>query len=140
MCLITTKRKSRVAKRDIKVWKVETLNGKSPMQRFKYTKGRLEETEFGFKFKNGRRWSVYGKTPIKYLNANHVGWDMRDSDARNGLICIAEGFHAFTKKKFAVKDIGNSVYLNVKPYLIPKGAEYYKDAVGMIVSNKIIKL
>jgi len=133
----------KIAKRDIPVWKVLLEDGVSaPIYDLKYEKGKVYKTEFQYVDKSAespifRRggYKIFTKAASDFLDKNFSGWNNSNNPVRDKLICVSNGYHAFTKKKDTiVAKRGRSV---VVKFIIPKGSEYIKDAVGMIVSNQI---
>ena len=141
MCLITSKRKVKIAKRDIPVWKLLKPDLSTVYQPFKYERGKDYETEIKF-LDNDDEWQPFDGNVRKSLNERFPDWEFSGDSVREEMLCITEGFHAFVQKKKAINklDFGTMARycgaIEVK-FIIPKGAEYYKDFTGQIVSNKI---
>lgn len=147
MCLVTDNKEVKVAKKDIKVYKVVAKGSKSIIQSFDYTKGKLNITEFTFlandhssktMFSNG--WAVFTQEAVDYLNKNHPDWFETNGESRKDLICVAQGFHSFLKFKDAKEQLKRRRTCTVVRFIIPAGSEYYTDNTGEIVSNQITML
>lgn len=141
MCLITTKRKVKIARTDIKVWKLVRTDYTSLFQEFQYEKDKLNKTIITLLGPNNI-WSAFDSVDVRWLNEHHPYWtnivydDMKDKSEK--LICINRGFHAtLTKKRLGSIDYIKRNGIAVK-CTIPAGAEYYKDETNCIVSNQII--
>lgn len=139
MCLITRKTKSnvKIATKDITVWKLLRSDLSAPYFNFKYEKGKTYKTEFTYvgKFDD---IIPFNDDASNFLNENYDGWYENGNDVRDKLICVAEGFHAFIKKKDAIDNM--DTYFSdetIVKFTIPEGAEYIKDEHGLIVANQI---
>ena len=141
MCLITTTRKVKIAKRDIIVWKIMVEESDkvlySPYQGFRYVKGRkykakITETK-------DYQWRCFDDTDEDWLLEHYPNWTDRakiDSNYDGKLMCFQKGFHSALNKKRLTHINECNDYTTVK-CIIPKGSEYYKDTTGCIVSNQI---
>lgn len=125
MCtIITTRQKEypKTATKDIEVYKCGYNKNDnlfhSPCKVFEYVKDKLYETEFTYD--NEESW--YDNIEGNYANSI------------SNPVFVAEGFHAFVKVKQCRK-ISDTYWAK---FIIPKGAKYYQNPTGCIVSNKII--
>ena len=131
MCLITTQKTALIADEDITVFKVLTQNQGSIYQSFKYELG-VEYTE---KIEHSDEWCCLGILDIEWLHSNYPNGWKRHAD----LICLGEGFHSIDSLETA-KKVLKEEYESTKIFecTIPKGSEYYKDAVGFMISSSLI--
>ncbi len=130
MCLITNDLTKYVADKDIVTYKILTSNLTSPyygFPPFQYVIGVKNETEI----RESHLWSPFSELDGKWLHKNYPSYYRH-----NDLKCFGQGFHSFNAK-FLTNDIcfGNQIVVKC---IIPKGSEYYKNPLGMFVSNKII--
>ena len=131
MCLITTQKTALIAEKNITVYKVICKDLSAIFQEFKYDINVLYET----KIKASEQWDVLG-VHDEWLFDNYPDNSWR---RHPDLICLGEGFHSIKDKENAFI-LKNQLYLSVIVFkcVIPKGSEYYIDASGLIISNKII--
>ena len=151
MCLITKKKKVKIAKRDIKVWKLLRDDLSSIYQEgFQHELGVLKSAKIGF-VGNQYSWQPFTDDISQSLSETFPNWsNWGDSKAkrllaRENMICIDTGFHSFTKKN-GVKEFksSNETFLSYLgcgfstiECVIPEGSEYFKDEFGLIVSNQL---
>lgn len=149
MCLITEFVEPEYAKKDLIVYKVlkrkNELLAESPFQEFRY----VLNQEYGTRIVKELQLSEIlfcSSIDSEYFRKKYKSiFDVLDicrSQVLAGkLVAINQGFHSCYKKAF-VKEL-----LNVPSYcdkrfvyecVTPKGTLYYRDAVGGIVSEKII--
>ena len=131
MCLITRQKTSLIADEDIKVFKVLTKNGHAIYQSFKYELGKI----YTEKIQHSEDWSCLGIIDIEWLHLNYPNGWRREPD----LICLGQGFHSIDTLESAKKilmEIEESS--NIYECTIPKGSEYYKDAVGFMISSSLV--
>jgi len=143
MCLITRQQKSITAKKDIVVFKQIKVNPvmtndeniieyMSPYNHFYWKKGVTYKQKMMFTNKNKlvKRYiiHVYDFTCREYYFVGFTTLEcLRYPESR----IIQNGFHAaISPKRFA-----KFQYLKTYPFVIPKGAKYYLDDTGLIVSN-----
>ena len=131
MCLITEQKEPFIADEDIVIWKSVHINNDIiyPLYRasskFTYKLGKLHETEMVannigadfFDHNVCRKYNLFGSVSEIQIKMSE-------------LTNVHEGFHACL---FCDRDDN----INIKG-IIPKEALYYKDATGLVVSNKII--
>lgn len=122
MCLVTTQKKPKIAKKAITVYKF-LYNGSSPYQCFPYELGKL----YSVGMKESDDEITYDKIATEALEQYREGGKK--------IRYIGQGFHSILAKKRVKRcdESGNQLYICT----IPKGAEYYTDNTGLIVSNKI---
>ena len=140
MCLITDNLEKQIATEDLIVYKLFKKNLYSFFMLFKYEIDVLYGTEIKKIHTNGF-WSTCCDLDSNYLRDKYgYEWDKNPK-----LICLSEGFHsglnADVVKHIYLHSNNNKVIpLSCEIYscIIPKGAEYYTDAVGFVISNKII--
>lgn len=131
MCLITTQKTALIADEDITVFKVLTENESAVYQLFTYEIGKV----YAEKILDSEEWCCLGILDVDWLQSTYpTGWK-RHAD----LICLGQGFHSIDNIESAKKVLveGNE---NHKIYecTIPKGSEYYKDAVGFMISSSLV--
>ena len=136
MCLITEQKNPLIAKRKITVYKVLSLDY-TPFfhllheNKFKYNFNELYETEI----KESDEWTFSAVLDRNYIKKKFGDCWVLHKD----LICLGQGFHSInTIRKIRIISanfFGRAVLCECT---IPKGAEYYKDKVGNIISNKLI--
>lgn len=131
MCLITRQKKALIADEDITVFKILTEKNYSIYQLFKYKLGKT----YTEKIKHSKTWCCLGILDVVWLESNYpCGW-VREPD----LICLGKGFHSIDNlesAKYVLME--SSEYHKIYECTIPKGSEYYKDAVGFMISNSLI--
>ena len=130
MCLITEQKRAKRIKEDMIVYKILTLDGS--VLRSKYM--------WNFIYEIGKEY----KTKItKQPYNNHILFDTYVSSHyfyeainENYLYAVEKGFHSCLQKERAafhkIKDD------KVFKCIVPKGSLVFKDATGLIVSNRII--
>ena len=123
MCLITDKLEPRTAEEDFTVYKFLWNRQSIYYPGFFYEKDKLYETEI----KESDEWSCFTSADRHWLNSKYPYWSEGTS---NELMCFGPGFHSMRKRINGA----NSTYKAT----IPKGATYYENPLGFIVSNKII--
>ena len=136
MCLITNQKEPEILKEDLIVYKVLHENLGSPIQGFKYSKNTLYENEIEESkypsFADIESQNFYGKG----------GLSMQALLEMHDLKSFGKGFHSVTTEKRALS-YKNQIYsmshkYNVFSCIIPEGSEIYRDATGLIISNKLI--
>ena len=136
MCLITNQKEPEILEEDLIVFKVLKDNLKSPLQGFRYSKNKLYENEIEESedpsFADNESQNLYDKG----------GLSMQEVLEIHDLKALGKGFHSITTEKRALSYINQfySGYLWFKVFscIIPKGSEIYRDATGLIISNKLI--
>lgn len=140
MCLITKQKRVGVLGKDMKVYKVVRKYGEtycSPIQSFEWEWDTLYETDMGIK-RNvpypslffGEKYSFVDKAAVE----GYLGF-------RGRLTVIHEGFHAYTtRKRINHEHWKQSIenYSDVLCFTIPAEAKVFRDATGLIVSDKMI--
>lgn len=126
--LIEEKGKPKIAKRDIAVYKrcIRSEEGDilSYFERFKYIPNRLYKVRLSF---------------TESRNAfDDIEQEYAESLSRDAIVYVGHGFHAVLKPSRLRASILDDVDGIVRKFIVPKGAKYYTNAVGNIVSNKII--
>ena len=133
MCLITDNLEKQIATEDLIVYKLFKKNLYSFFMLFKYEIDVLYGTEIKKIHTNGF-WSTCCDLDSNYLRDKYgYEWDKNPK-----LICLREGFHSAKNKTILINIYSNFTRLSVYKCIIPKGSEFYTDAVGFIISNKII--
>lgn len=131
MCLVTNQKKAKITIEDINVFKILFPNTReSYCTSFEYIKDVLYSASFGIR-------------KINDLNTAEFWDDQANQYYRKKkyktIFVISEGLHSFLTEKRADRKNGYSYFgEKVFPATIPKGAEYYVDGTGLIVSNKLI--
>ena len=130
MCLVTTQKTALITEKNITVYKVMNKELSAIFKIFKYELNHLYETEI----KESEEWATLGILE-KWLD------DYPDNSWRRhpDLICLGQGFHSIKKIRNA-RILKNYLHINTVIFkcVIPKGSEYYIDAEGFMISNKII--
>ena len=136
MCLITNQKEPEILKEDLTVFKVLKDNLKSPLQGFRYSKNKLyenviEESEDP-SFADSESLNFYDEEGFSMLEVLEI----------HDLKAFGKGFHSITTEERALS-YKNDLYTvyplnNVFSCIIPKGSEIYRDATGLIISNKLI--
>ena len=139
MCLIVLKgKKSKIAKKDIIVYKILDFNNRSPIREFKYKLNKLYETNLK------KIVSKFDLIPIDILinnfadNKSYLAFRKASSN-NNGIdkaTIYTEGFHSCKTVKRAMNFLIYSY--DIYKCTIPKGAKYIEDYSDLIISNKII--
>ncbi len=129
MCLITTQTKAMIAKEDMNVFKLLTNKRSAIFNNFDYEKNTLYKTTI----KKTNDFCCFDGPDKEHLNRNNPGW----LDG-NGVISIGRGFHASLTKERLKQSIEDGTDGKIYKCTIPKGARYYTNGSGLIVSNKII--
>jgi hypothetical protein len=154
MCLITKTKKVKVLKRDLPVWKLLGPNNESLVQKYPYKEGKIHTAKMTKLPNDSRNWKAADGTASEGLDKLYPSWRNLGEDIwfeeareRDNAMCIQKGLHAYTTRRRASgmkKDIAENFWLsityetvNVVKFIIPEGAEYYKDEFGCIISNKI---
>ena len=132
MCTIIEERQKghpKIAKKDIVVYKV--------CSKIDDNKVRASYYERIYR-KNALYNSTFSYTNQETYSDNTEGFTMHELG--KPLSFVAEGFHAFTSldKKRLVLQIWEDDKDVVCKFIIPKGAKYYQNIAGNIVSNQII--
>ena len=140
MCLITEQKRAGVLKKDMKVYKVVRKNDEtycSPIQSFEWKWDLLYETNMGI-----IRNVVY---PSIFFGGKYSFTDKAAAEGYSGfrgrLTVIHEGFHAYTtRERINLEHWKQSIYAfsDILCFTIPVGAKVFRDATGLIVSDKII--
>lgn len=119
MCLQTKWKNPKIAKRAILVYKLLHKDRKSIyVGQFEYELNKTYTTEM--------------KISKDTEHFDDAAYEWIQKVGRSNVMSISEGFHAFTSIERAER-IGHCVFSAI----IPKGAKYYKDGTGLIVSSKI---
>lgn len=127
MCLIVSrKQKPKIADKDIIVYKA-MIDGKSASVDFEYIKGKLYKTEI----RAGNNYRAADEISVSKLNNLCDDWNWNT----DRWISYERGFHSYISFKRAKK--ANWYKAEIIKFIIPKGATYYRDITGCIVSNKI---
>ncbi len=131
MCLITNQKTYRIASEDIVTYKALYKN--------KNVISSIYKTEFVYEL--GKEMQTVMKKVLDRTPADHFVGDWIsvnfDSVYNGKMISIGPGFHSATIKKRALyHTCGRNSH--VFKCLIPKGARYYEDGTGLIVSNRIV--
>lgn len=142
MCLITRKQEPKISSKDIPVWKILGNASFAKHFKFKYVLNTLNKTTMklvprkeDYEMYTNKGWKTLNQRTSNILHIKFNSWDVANHKDRDKLICISQGFHAYTKKKTAKRDSSNGDV--VVKFIIPKGAKYYKDICDCIVSNQI---
>ncbi len=132
MCLITNWKRPRTAKRDIIVYK--------RLERSKIDEEKLISIWWGTYYKIGEHYKVD-------MVANNEPYTVFDWDAMNAYpdwmvepsiyTHVHAGYHSMMEKHRSLPDSEQEVMVRC---VVPKGANYFKDNTGLIVSNEIIIL
>lgn len=124
MCLHTKWEEPKKATKPITIYKILRRDFMAPYQGFQYKLGKVYSTEL-------RKSS----DPASF-DDKAGGWKQKMINNNIKLHSISEGFHsALTKKRLIESEI-QTIQIICKG-VIPKGAKYYKDGTGLIVSSKI---
>ncbi len=133
MCLITSLKEKKTAAEDIACYKLLNKGFKdkirSPFECFVYEMGKLYETDI----KRSYAWNAFDSEDAAWLDRVFPGW-RESGGARKDLLCFGQGFHSVKVSGRLRNYDTDSIYNST----IPKGAEYYENETGLIVSNKII--
>ena len=138
MCLITKQKRVGVLGKDMKVYKVVRKYGEtycSPIQSFEWEWDTLYETDMGIK-----RNVPY---PSLFFGEKYSFVDKAAAEGYSGfmgrLTIIYEGFHAYMAPERAnLNDWFEGDKLIILCFTIPAGAKVFRDATGLIVSDKMI--
>lgn len=135
MCLITNQKEPEILEKDLIVFKVLDKNLKSPMQEFKYSKNKLYENEI-----EESEYPVFADE--ESYNFYSEGLSTQKVLEIHDLKAFGKGFHSITTEERALS-YKNEIYsmshkYNVFSCIIPEGSEIYRDATGLIISNKFI--
>lgn len=131
MCTVITseqKDNPEIAKKNIKVYKIGRLfRGNfipNYMKDFRYKPSKIYSTKFSYEY--------FFATDCDDIEERYLSTLV---DAQ----FVTEGFHAFTTLK-RVKDASKGRYIpvDIGVFIIPKGAQYYRNPARCIVSNSII--
>lgn len=129
MCLITEQRNPLVATEDKVVYKAVKVFMdyiSSVYHEFRWTLGKIESTEFEIK---AGGFGGY---------ADSVSMDAYEEIYDDYLISISRGLHTASSKQRAVEVVPfESENCSLAECTIPKGAEYYEDLTGLLVSNQL---
>ena len=138
MCLITEQKTPFIAKEDIKVYKLMESDLYSYFQYFKYEIGKLFETEI--KESTNKAWNSCCELDKNYLIKKYK-CKFKELKFNTNLACFSEGFHSAKSLdvcKGILDEFDDEDDCFFYEATIPKGAEYYRDGVGFIISNKLI--
>lgn len=150
MCLITEQRIAKKAKEDMTVYKIMEVSKNtvlSHIYKHNYLYEKLYTTEL-IVLSNKDIVSSIHSNNLSY--ADHEAYNYYSSliDLRLGefpiitqgvqLKVITQGFHAYTSIKRADDEAISSNNKSIVKCTIPKGANYYADFTGLIVSDAII--
>lgn len=135
MCLITSQKKPKTARKNMVVYKALERKGPktavSPYQNYKYIIGKLYTTEI----MSSDEWTTHDSIDALYLDKNYDGWRYKTT-MKNLLMCIGKGFHAtLTIERLNDDDDDDTT---IYECVIPKGSKYHLDGTNQIVSNQII--
>lgn len=139
MCTVITREQEdhpQIAERDLKVYKgclvaedywsgrKKIVGVRSIYQFFIYVLDRLYEVEL--------------RTTLSDMSSDETELDYTNSIGIGEARFVTTGFHALTTpdKERLIK--GEKPDVQICEFIIPKGAEYYQNPVGNIVSNQII--
>jgi len=129
MCLQTTWKKSKIAKKDIVVYKVlrkGTFVIKSPYNNFYWE---LEKEYFTdiIKTEDITAYDVESQEKL---------WELKTEKGCDSFISIGPGFHsALNKNRLSINKHNEECLFKC---IIPKGSEYYIGLTDLVVSNRII--
>jgi len=149
MCLITEFVEPKYAKKDLVVYKVlkrrNELLAVSPFQEFRYVLNQQYETRIVKELRHSKILFC-SNIDSKYFQLKYKNFydpiEICKSKVDDGeLVAINQGFHSCYKKAFVRELLNVPSYCDkrsVYECVIPKGTLYYRDAVGGIVSEKII--
>lgn len=147
MCLITEQKRAGVLKKDMKVYKVVRKYGEtycSPIQSFEWEWDTLYETDMGIK-RNLVKFGYAVVYPSLFFGEKYSFVDKAAAEGYSGfrgrLTVIHEGFHAYTtRERINLEHWKQSIYAfsDILCFTIPVGAKVFRDATGLIVSDKII--
>jgi len=127
MCLITEQLEPEILEEDLKVFKILSNKDCSPFYYYKWIKGEMCETTL----------EVLHNVTIYHPKAFYADYIVESEYRRikhNFPTIVTRGFHSYTS--FG-RTCSMGRYLNVKEFMIPKGATVYRDKTGVIVSDKI---
>ena len=130
MCLITEQTKPEILKKDLIVYKLLYPNHLSYFRKFFWEKGKMKRQKMDPKIINTLLPFFLGA----YNFCDNISQRMYERLGR--LTCITYGFHAFVTKKRAgmLYTYGTEIH----KFLIPAGAQVFRDKTGLIVSNKMM--
>ena len=143
MCLLTKETKPRIAKEDIIVSKiVETSSERDDevfafFQDFTYHAGVEYKATLGLSKKYGPYYDTMAgmEFGLDYLNKR----DAERKCGKQGVNFIREGFHAINDAERSRLELLNTTdKVKLVKFKIPKGAKYFNDGTGLIVSDRII--
>ena len=129
MCLITEQTKPEILKEDLIVYKILYYGNLSYFRKFVWEKGKMERQKMDPKIIN-----TSDHYNGKYTFCDDISQAVYDNG--NKYTCISYGFHAFVTKKRAgmLYTYGTEIH----KFLIPAGAQVFRDKTGLIVSNKMM--
>lgn len=135
MCLITNQKEPEILEEDLIVFKVLKDNLKSPMLGFRYSKNKLYENEI-----EESEYPAFADE--ESYNFYNEGLSTQKVLEIHDLKAFGKGFHSITTEERALS-YKNQIYsishkYNVFSCIIPEGSEIYRDATGLIISNKFI--
>lgn len=135
MCWVSYKLKIKIAKKDIKVWKVVCStdcgflnNCRSLITEFLYKKGELELSPMSFEV---RRHTVSGDRGF-HSYSNKVFWFKTKN-----FIAVSKKKTLFHPESF-ITSYSNVEFVKIARFHIPKGAEYAENESGEIISSAIV--
>ena len=137
MCLITPNKEPKIAKKDIKVYKILTNDLNAPFHTFQYEIGKLNRVEIA----ESNKWYSTNRIDNKWLNDNYPSWQNEDN---TNLICLGQGFHCAKGIKIAKEMFASYLFFDFNNpsslfvCTIPKGSEYYDSPFGYLVSNSLV--
>lgn len=134
MCLVTRQIKPRITKKDLVVRKIVRVNHDESItsfcrSSFIWIKGKLETTELGISKRIPRNCCVHDDPQSEYYKEGN-------KQRNRKLTVVSQGFHAVVDPNYNCNLSG----YNIRKFLIPAGSTIYKDATGLIVSNKMMML
>lgn len=121
-----------IATEDITVYKfLEAIDGRvqSPSQGYIYTPNKIEETDI----KISDQMACLDEDDEEQLTEDY-GWNWRGNEK---LIAYGEGFHFFTEKQDAEIRMRRWRGVELREFIVPKGARYMTDR-GLGICDKIM--
>jgi hypothetical protein len=139
MCLVTTQKKPKVAKKNITVYKALNVDNNGFIRAvfqhgYHYELGKLNSTKIKVNTYFDECFDKQADICFLYTTGFHSSDAIDNGDA----ISISEGFHS-AKTEARLFDIcNNDNEVKIFKCTIPSGALYYEDFSGLVVSNEII--
>lgn len=133
MCLITNQKEPLIAEEDINVHKYLTEDLRAMYYPFQYMLDFQHETEIkeAILDKQTPNWCFFATEDERWAKSVTPIGRIEDNPE---LICFSEGFHSIKP------DDKNDMCCTGTRFhaIIPKGSQYYKNPIGLYVSNKLI--